>query len=103
MYLNWIVFFLLGRGTRTLHWATGGRGAGSLTESEHDESLLYRDRDSKCIEGSLRLSDSPDLIAAGQVRNCTATCTYIVHSDSPETMAELAGTQGPQWVTRNYG
>ena len=39
----------------------------------------HRDRDSKCIEGSLRLSDSPDLIAAGQV--------YIDNSDSPNFIA----------------
>lgn len=33
-----------------------------------DSSLVwFRDRDAKLAEGSLRLLDSPDLIAAGQV------------------------------------
>jgi len=34
---------------------------------------IFRDRDAKCIEGSLRLSDSPDLIAAGQVGSTLQT------------------------------
>ena len=34
-----------------------------------DSSLVwFRDRDAKQAEGSLRLRDSPDLIAAGQVQ-----------------------------------